>query len=929
VSPRRPTWAERLACLCLLAWPRAARAKHGPGLVQAMLDQLDERGRGPGRLWWIVGEFASLLTSGTTLRLRGARRTMMRWGIGLGVDARIAARSLRRNLGFTVAAVGTLAVGIGGTVAVLDTVDRVLFAPPPYEQPHRLGLVWNTLGDDSGRIRMAAPDVAALRDQTRQLDGVAFIHRVTDASFDPGTVDGDAVEHARLAAVTHDFFDVLGVAPTKGRGFTEADGPLSGGAVGPLSGGAVGTETAGSPVALLTHAFWRSRLGADPGALGRTVRLNGRPTRVVGVLPPDFRLELPPDAGVAVDADVWTPLRIPLSAVRRQEERLLDQDSDNTGVAVARLRDDVGFEAAAAELARVWRGVRRDVPAYETADLRIDLRPMTEDARQHVRGVFLVLSLGALILLLVTCLNIATLVVARTARRSSELSVRLALGSGRGALARALCLENLLVVVLGAGAALLFAGVLSGRLEGALPPELSSLLGGRTRIVRLVLLAGGVAMALLTTLVVLPARRLGVGGGSVGLRPRRGSGTRVRAVLVGAQVGLSVALMTSSLLIARSAERVREERPGFDARGALTFSLSVRVPDRYSGPAERARLMAEIEAGVASLPGVEAVGLVGGLPLSGDRWTQPYGLPGQAEHEWPENRADFRVVTSGLFDALGVRLLDGRGFTSDEDIHEDRRVVVVDEAMADRVAAWGSAVGRTVGFPLDGNPVHAEIVGVVERVRYDDLAGFGREALYVPYRQEASRDVSFVVRSSRASEAALRDLAGPIRGVVEEVDPELPVYDVRTMTDYVDSAQAPVHFALWLVGAFAALTLLAASVGVYGVVSYEAASREGDLGLRMAVGASAAEVRGLMLRRGLIVGIVGGGAGLVLCAAGVALTGWWTTPAPTSPFPLVNASDPVPWLGGSVVAVGLTILASWWPAHRAGQADPVVALRAE
>lgn len=917
MRPTGPVWIERLARLCLLAWPRAARDKQGPGLVRAMLDQLEARPPRSGRLLWLLAECATLLSTGVTMRLRSVRRVATRWTTGLGIDLRIAARGLRRNVGFTFAAVGTLTVGIGGTVAVLGTVEDVLYAPAPYEEPERLGLVWNTLGDDPARIRVAAPDVAALRRGVGQLEAIAFLHRVTDGSLDSGR-DG-AVDHVRIASVTHDFFDVLGVSPVRGRGFTEADGPVGGGVAG-----------AGDPAVLLTHAFWRSELGADPAVVGRTVRLNGGAVVVVGVLPADFRLELPPDAGIAADADVWTPLRVPLSAIRRQEDRLLDQDSDNTGVAVARLRDGVGLEAARAELTDVWSRLRRQVPAYETADLRIDLRPMTGDARQHMRGVSAILSLGALVLLLVTCLNIATLVMARGARRSPELSVRLALGSGRGGLARALSLESLLVVALGVGGALVFAAALGEGLERALPPELERMIRGESPMVPLALLSGLVAAALLTLLGVLPVLRLHGQGAAMSLRGRRGAGARARGALVGAQVALSVALMTSSLLIARSAERIRAERPGFEARGALTLSLSVRVPDRYSGPAERARLMAEIESAVSDLPGVGAVGLVGGLPLSGDRWTQPYGLPGQPEHEWPQNRADFRVVTSGLFDALGIRIREGRRFTPDEDLHEDRRVVVVDEALADRVAPDGSAVGRSIGFPLDGDPVEAEIVGVVERVRYDDLARFGREALYVPYRQEASRDVSFVVRSDRASEEAARNLAGPIRAVVREIDPRIPVYDVRTMTEYVDGAQAAIRFALRLVGAFAALTLMAASVGVYGVVAYEAASRERDLGLRMAVGASAAEVRRLMLRRGLTVGAVGGGAGLALAAVGVVIarssTGAMITASGAS---AVVVSDPMPWLAGTAVAVGLALAASWWPAYRAGCADPVVALRSQ
>lgn len=922
--PKGAGWPERLARLCLLTWPAEARRRHGPSLIRAMLDELERRrredsgrpavGRAP-LLGCVVGECLAIVRSGLEMRLAAARSNVVRWLRGSWIDARVAFRGLRRNPTFALTAVGTLAVGIGGTAAVVGTVDRVLLAPPAYEEPESLGLVWNTLGDDPGRIRIAGPDVAAFREGATQLEGIAFVNRVNDGGL--GTGADEAVTHVRIATVTPDFFDVLGVEPALGRRLAEGD-----------RAGLVGGDRPGSVTSVLIgHDLWRSAFAADPSVPGRAVRLDGRPVVVAGVLPADFRLELPPDAGIATDADVWVPLQVPLSAFRRDEGRRLDQDSDNTGVAVARLRPGVDFAAAGAELARIQARLREQIPGYRTADLRVDLRPMVADARRHARGVGSVLLAGGLVLLLVTCLDIATLLVARTVRRSSELSVRLALGSGRSGVARALGLENLLVVALGTGAALAFAGVLGGLLTAALPPELAGVGGDQVRTATFVLLSGGAALVLLTGLGTVPAIRLAGRGTVGGLRGRGSGGGRagrgggLRTLLTGAQVALSVALMTGALLIARSADRIRDQRPGFDAEGALTFSLSLRMPDRYPGPADRARLMADIESAVSELPDVQEVGLVGGLPLSGDRWTQPFGLPGQAEHEWPENRADFRVVTSGLFEALGVRLLEGRSFTSDEDLYEDRRVVIVDQALADRIAPGGTAVGRTIGFPLDGDAVEAEIVGTVEPVRYDDPARFGREAIYVPYRQEASRDVAFVVRSTAESEAALDRLAEAIPGVVRAIDPQIPIHDLRTMTDWVDAAQAPIRFALWLVGAFAVLTLVAASVGVYGVVAFEAASRRRDLGLRMAVGASAAEVRRLMLRRGLTVGVVGGAVGLVICATGVLALG--------AGLPGMGLSDPWPWVGGGSVAVALALVASWWPAYRAGRSDPVVALRAE
>lgn len=911
MSGRRDRWTRRIVDACLRTWPEERRDRHGPSLARAIADQLADRARGSTVRWagWLLLECISIVGAGISLRLRWLVSRVGGFLGGLAGDARMSTRSLRRNPSFTLATVCTLALGIGANAAVLGTVDRVLFAPAPYHEADRLAFVWNTIGDDPARMRVSAPDVAVFRERARLLESITFTNRVMDGAVVSPT-DGSA-RHARIATVSHDFFDVLGVEAALGRGFAPDDGPRS------ADGAAEGSTP--RSVVLADH-FWRSVFAADPTVIGRGVTIDGAAAVVVGVMPPDFRLLLPPDAGIAADADVWVALRVPLSAFQRGQERLVDQDSDNTGVAIARLRRGASFEAARAELARIGLDLQTEIPSYEVADLRVDVRPLRADATEHARGVSAVLVLGATLLLAVASLGIATLVLARGIRRGPELAVRSALGSGRARIIRALSIESLLITALGTVAALAVASALTDLLAGLLPPELARV-AGPGRETRFVAAAGLFSALVVSSFGVLPGLR---GMGARGLRStvvagsRRGSASgRARGVLVGFQVAMSVALVTSGLLIARSVDRVRDQRPGFDAEGAVTFSASFRVADRYPGPADRARLVREIETRLLELPGVRAAGLVGGLPLAGDRWTQPYGLPAQAEHEWEANRADFRVVSSGLFEALGIRLLEGRTFTRDEDLEEDRRVVVIDAAMARRIAPTGSAVGATVGFPLDGDAVRAEVVGVVERVRYDDLARFGREALYVPYRQEASRDVSFVVRSDMEPAA----LIPALREAVRAVDPQIPVYDARPMTDHVAAAQAPVRFAMALVGVFAILTLIAAGTGLYGLVAYDAASRTGDLGLRMAVGATSTQVRRLVLAEGVRLGGAGAVAGLALAGGCSLLIG--------RQLPGVVLADPWPWVVAAAVAVVVTAAASWIPAYRASRLDPTVALRAE
>jgi ABC-type antimicrobial peptide transport system permease subunit len=315
---------------------------------------------------------------------------------------------------------------------------------------------------------------------------------------------------------------------------------------------------------------------------------------------------------------------------------------------------------------------------------------------------------------------------------------------------------------------------------------------------------------------------------------------------------------------------------------------------------------------------VRAVGLTNALPLSGRRWLQPWGLAGEPPSDWGDSgRADFRMVTSGYFDAAGTRLLEGRTFTSDEDLDERQRVVIVDETVARRVAQTGTVVGAAIGIPLDGRAVEARVVGVVEDVRSDDLRTPGRGSIYVPYRQEASRDVSFIARTEGAPAA----LADQVRRALHEVEPRLAVHGVRTLADFVRAELGPTRFGVALLSAYALLALLAAALGLYGVVAWEVGRRTRDLGVRMAVGATGAGVRRSVLAGGLklaAVGIAGGGALALVALSGLRRSIYG-----------VAVGDPITWGGAVAVVVAVTLAACWAPASRAARLDPVVALRSE
>jgi predicted permease len=796
-----------------------------------------------------------------------------------------------------------LALGIGANTAVFRLVDQVLLRPPPFQDPDRLLLIWNTASGSDERLRVPAPDAGEIGDAVPSLAAVAFMGRIADGSLESPA--GEGASHVRIAPVTPNLFAVLGVEPSRGPGFS-------------LSAGEAGAEGATPPgEVVLSHDAWVRLLGRRPDVIGRDVLLNGAPARVAGVLPSGFRVPMPPGTGMGDQVDVWAPLPSDLRTIQRSGGRRTDQDSDNTGAVVARLTDHATLAQARAELEFLTEELQRRVPEEATTRLAFEARILWRDATRHLRGILNTLLVGVGVVLLITCLNLSTLILARGTRRASEFAVRAALGAPLGRVARQLITENLILVVPGALLAVLVALGVFAAIAGASPYEIGPLEGGLD--LGIPVLAAGITLGVVFVSGLAPALRLASreAAGRTGagfLRGDSGAG-RIRGTLLTAEVALSVTLLFGTFLLLKTARELRTANPGFEPRGVMTFHLSMRVPGRYPGPADRAELARTVVDRLSALPGVESVGLTTLLPLAGRQWTQPYGLPGQSPQEWDGNRAEFRAVTSGFFSALGVRLVDGRSFTAQEDRTEERRVVLVDERLAERIAPGGSAVGLTLGIPLDGSEVTAQVVGVVENVRYDRLDADGREVVYVPYRQEASREVSFVVRTTGDPAA----LAPAIRATLRSIDPQLPVYDLRTLGNYLDSAVAPTRFAGSVLGAFALLALLALSVGLYGVVALEAARRTPEIGLRMAIGADSHLVVGLIVGGGLR--MVGWGAGLGCVLSGVGLG--WVRPELYG----TGLVDPWAWVVVAACMGGVAGAACWIPARRAASLDPTVALR--
>ncbi len=869
-------------------------------------DILPSQGRAAAARWYWGQVISSLASrSHRAMSVIATRRNFLG---GVGQDLRYAARTLRKNPRFTVTAVATLALGIGANTAIFSVVDAVMFRPLPYEQPDRLVLLWNRSAN-TGALRMpiSAPDVADFREQAALFEGFAFTDRIHEAAL---TGDGNP-EHITLANVTANLFSLLGVQPVAGRGFLPNEGFV------PPEVRNDSSVSISPNAVILSYGLWQRKFGGSADVIGRVIEINGQATRVVGVLPAEFELLLPPDAGMARRIDAWSPLRIGLSEFRRPT-RLRDRDSDNTGAVIGRLRPGVTLAQVQAEMDAIAARQREQYEYHRAAGISVDVRFMHDDVVRHARTVLLSLFGAVGLLLLIACLNVANLLLAQTSGRKNEMRLRAALGASRARLIRQMLTESGLLAVLGGAGGLLLARWGIGALV-ALGPDTLPRAGT-------VGMDGGVMIFTLVT-TVLAAFVFGVAPAFDSsmrnerkLLQSRGAGSveraRLRATLVVSEVALSLILLVGAGLLFKSFVRLQQVEPGFQPEGVLAFDVTLRHPGSYRGPAARSRFVQQLQERVAVLPGVTSVGLVGRLPLGGREWTQPYGLEGQAVQDWNANAANFRVITAGYFDAMGTRLLSGRFFDAADD-RQDRRVAIVDETMAQRIAPSGSVIGRTIGFPLDGDAVWAEVVGVVENVHHESLRSRSRETLYVPYRHEASRDVSFVVRTA----ASPAGLIGPIRREVQALASHLPIYNVRTMTDYLSDSIGAERFAATIVGVFAVIAVVLASVGLYGVISYSVQQRTQEIGIRMALGAERTSV----LRHVVAGGMALAGTGLLVgIVASVGLSRF----ASALLFE-VRPTDITTYAGVSSVLMVVAFLACYLPARRASAVDPMVALRSE
>jgi len=893
-----PSQLTRLYALILRLYPAAYREAWAAGM-ETTFERRAREARGARRIVFVAREFASVALTAFRERTRGGRslepslnpptakrapaisppRSPRREIVSnLFFDVRVALRGWRREPGTTAVIIVTLALGIGATTAIFSVVDGVVLQPLPFPAAERLVELSERL-PDGDPFTLSMPDFVDYRERATTLEGVS----VFDGASLTLTGTGEA-ERISGRAVSAGFFEMLGMDLPLGRSFNRDD------------------EAEGAPLTvILGHGFWRDRQGADTGALGRTLRLDGRQRTIVGVA----------SAGIDFgdgEPQVWLPFTITRDGMQNRGGHMYR--------AIARLAGGVTLETARQEVDLIGRNIAEATPDYHDEGGGATLTPLKETIVGNVDRPLLML-LGAVgMLLLIACVNVTSIMVARADARGREVAVRAALGANAARLVRQLLADSLLLAGVGGtiGVALAHFGgrAIVATLAANLPR--AGEIGTDSSVLGFAL-AATVGTGLLVGL--LPARQALRADTYAALRSGsaqqtgRWRSSSLRRGLVVAEIALAVMLVLGASLFVQSLMKLQGVERGFVADGALTFRVSMPA-SRYDTMEAAGAFVHGLEAELARLPGVEAAGAVGLLPFFASQ-TTGIAITGQ-DPDLAEG-AQFRYATPGYFDAIGTRLVRGRSFT-DRDTPEAPPVIVISLTLARRLFPDADPLGQRVFIPGWGGPEAIEVVGVVEDVRLSGLREPPPPTMYWPYGQWNWRSsMSFVVRAGGDPAA----LTPAIRQIAGRLDPDLPIFSIELLADRTRRSVAQERLTTWLLSGFAGLALLLGAVGIFGVMAYSVVQRRREIGVRVALGAGPGRITGTILLEGALL------AGLGVAAGAVGALGLGRTFAyllyDTSP------TDPLTFATVAASLVGVALLACFLPARRAARVDPMVVLR--
>ena len=793
-----------------------------------------------------------------------------RLGAGLEavlVDLRYAWRSLSKARGLTAVIVATLALAIGANTAIFSVVRAMLIAPLPYRDADQLAFIWLNKSDSGyPRSPMSGPDFCDLRDRTRRFAALAGIWATGTVSL---AADGPA-EQLRGARVTTNFFDVLGATPALGRTFVPGD-----------------SDPGAAATVLLGWDLFTRRFRGDASILGRRVLIDDQPATVVGVMPASFRLLLPQDSSVPDRLQIWQPFWPDFDHNPRGHYFLR---------VVGRMQPGVTIDEARADVDAVAERITSDAGV----DRRFTTVALQADGVREIRGPVLALFAGVVILMVIACVNVASVLIARAVSRAREMSVRVALGAGRGRLLRQSLIEGLVLTGLG-GAAGVVVGTLALQLLVALAPESLSRLSA-ARIDAIVL-----AFTLIVSIVWGVLLSLAAAAEMFKSAPLR---YRVRATLIVLQIAASVVLLVGAGLLARAFVQVQHVDPGFRSERRVAFRVAL-PESRYTFDAQ-VEATREMQRRIAAIPGVADVGAISHPPYDDlPNWYMTYALE-RPSHDGGE-KADSRVVTPRLMEALGVELVEGRFFAEHENPKDS--IVIVDEMLARRLWPGQTAIGR-VFLVGQGEPDwRVTVVGVIRHLRLRSLVEDLTPQVYIPYQHWQRTPMTYIVRSDRDPAA----LAADFRAAVASVDSRLPISEVTPLERSVESARATRRFTMQLAAAFAASAVVLTCLGVFGVLAYAVAARRRELGVRRALGADARQVMREIWCEGMAFAIAGSVGGLAAASLAAGFL--------RSQLYAVHPRDPLTYAAALALVLAGAALASWIPAQRATSISALDAIR--
>jgi putative ABC transport system permease protein len=805
-------------------------------------------------------------------------------------DLRFGIRVLAKSPGFTLVAVITLALGIGANSAIFSVVNAILLRSLAYEEPERLVLINHDYPKLNLKASVSAYGYTHYRDTARSFENIAAV------SGWPANLTGQG-EPERVAGyqVTPNFFAIFGIAAARGRTFTPEE-----------------DQAGRSRVIVLSDNFWQRRFAADPNILNQTVTLNGEGYTVVGIMPPGF--EFGREFGQTVD--LWKPIVF-------TNEQLSPGNLTNEYLSVvARLNPGVAFDQAQAELDLIADNLRQQyMQGRDRSSWGLAMQSLRELVVGDIRVALLVL-LGAVgFVLLIACANVANLLLARAAARQKEIAIRAAMGAGRFRIIRQLLTESMLLALVGGGLGLALGlwgvDLLVSLNEASIPRANEIGLDGNVLAFTLFvsLLTGaifGLAPAIQISRTDLH-ETLKEGGRSGGGGVRH----RVRNGLVILETALALVLLIGAGLLIKSFMQLQRVDPGFRPQGLLVMQLA--LPNfRYKEPRQIDAFYKQALDEIRALPGVETAGATSVLPLSGMNSSGSFQIEGRVVPPGEMSPHGARwSVTHDYFEAMGIPLVRGRYF-SERDTSDAPGVAIIDEGMARKYWPDEDPVGKRIVFEgTRDNPRWREIVGVVGHVKHTSLDGESRVQYYIPHPQRPAPGMFLAVRTA----ADPTSLAGAVRGVIQGLDKDLPVFRVRTMDQLVYDAMARQRFSMFLLGIFGALALALAAVGLYGVMAYSVTQRTHEIGIRMALGADRRDVMKMVVGQGMILSLAGLGIGLVAA--------YGLTRLMSALLFGVSATDPLVFVVISLALAAVAFLASFIPALRATRVDPVVALRYE